>query len=61
MNAPANKRLGTVQKQRPFYVWYLSQRRLGRSGDGVATASARITQNDQQRETEDGQSREIET
>ena len=53
-------RIGTLPENRSFYAWYLSQRRLARAGDGAATAGTRITQNDQQRETEGGQSREIE-
>jgi hypothetical protein len=55
--AQIKPRLGTVRNNRAFYAWYLAHKRLARIGGSVA-AGLRVTQSDQQRETEDGQSRE---
>ena len=57
MSTPQIKRrLGTLHDNREFYAWYLAQRRLARSGAGGATA--RVTEANQSRVTEDGQNRE---
>jgi hypothetical protein len=49
-------RLGTLHDNRGFYAWYLAQRRRERNGSGGATV--RLTQDNQERITEDGQTRE---
>ena len=51
-------RLGQVRDNRAFYAWYLAHKRLARNHVGVVEAGPRVTENDQQRDTEDGQSRE---
>ena len=56
MTGAANKRFGTLRNNREFYAWYLAQRRRERKGSGNATV--RVTQDNQERITEDGQSRE---
>lgn len=47
-------RIGTLHDNREFYAWYLAQRRLARAGG----ATARVTQMNQSRVTEEGQNRE---
>ncbi len=56
-------RMGTVRANRRFYAWYLRERRVHRKRNESAPEAetgARLTEDEQERETEDGQQRVIE-
>ena len=60
MNPPSQLQM-RARTDRAFRAWYLSERRRGRLAAGdEGGVSTRFTEDDQERETEDGQLRDIE-
>ncbi len=54
-------RMGTVRANRRFYAWYLRERRVHRKrSEPAPDPGLRLTEDEQERETEDGQQRAIE-
>lgn len=51
---------GRMRTDRPFRAWLLSERRLDRLAGSGSSLESRVTEDEQERETEDGQLREIE-
>ncbi len=49
-----------LRHDRPFYAWYLRERRMGRATGAPVTSATRLTMDDQSRVTEDGQERNTE-